>query len=320
MSDTVLTAEQVAAKNSNPTVLMYPLNMKDKIPQIQCGEDAEGFGPFSVSATRQVMFSKGNLQFNAGGGTHKCADGTTQPGLWRFAEYQWDYVGNDADGTVYYNEQKSTHKQMSDSYDGWIDLYAWATSGWNSGASMYQPWSTYQWSPNYYPGNDSEADLEDDFLFADWGVYNKIGNNAPFTWRTLSYEEWQYLYNSRERASELCGHATVNGVKGFVFLPDDWVTPDGITFVSGTNLQFTDNNFTMSEWEIMEKNNAVFLPAAGWRNGTNAFDLQDSGCYWSSTHASTERYAWYFGFANKKSGLDNTYKHNGHSIRVVHDL
>ena len=36
----------------------------------------------------QVVFSKGNLQFNAAKGTHSCVDGTTAKGTWRFAERQ----------------------------------------------------------------------------------------------------------------------------------------------------------------------------------------------------------------------------------------
>jgi hypothetical protein len=44
---------------------------------------------FSVSPTRKVYFSMGNLQYSTEG-THQCADGTTQPGTWRFAEKQWE--------------------------------------------------------------------------------------------------------------------------------------------------------------------------------------------------------------------------------------
>ena len=40
-------------------------------------------GLFSVSETQQVQFSQGNLQYQASTNT------------WRFAEYQWNYIGND---------------------------------------------------------------------------------------------------------------------------------------------------------------------------------------------------------------------------------
>ena len=41
---------------------------------------ANGIGKFSVSATQQVTFSPGNLQYNAALGTHQCADGKTLKG------------------------------------------------------------------------------------------------------------------------------------------------------------------------------------------------------------------------------------------------
>ena len=59
-------------------------------------------GLFSVSATQQVRFSKGNLQYQASTDT------------WRFASNQYDYVGY-------------TNSNISASYSGWIDLFGWGT-------------------------------------------------------------------------------------------------------------------------------------------------------------------------------------------------
>ena len=78
----------------------------------------------------QVVFSKGNLQYQASTNT------------WRFAEHQYDFVGNDAKGNVYVGETKCSNKQISATYSGWIDLFGFGTSGWNGGQNAYQPWST----------------------------------------------------------------------------------------------------------------------------------------------------------------------------------
>lgn len=59
-------------------------------------------GLFSVSATQQVRFSQGNLQYQASTDT------------WRFAENQYDYVG-------------SANSNISPTYSGWIDLFGWGT-------------------------------------------------------------------------------------------------------------------------------------------------------------------------------------------------
>jgi len=59
-------------------------------------------GLFSVSATQQVHFSQGNLQYQASTDT------------WRFAEHQYDYVG-------------WGNSNISPTYSGWIDLFGAGT-------------------------------------------------------------------------------------------------------------------------------------------------------------------------------------------------
>ena len=118
-----LTEEQ---KAMNPDRLAYPTEMKETILKevnFECNTEITGFGPFSVSANKKVMFSPGNLQFNAMKGTHQCADGTSQKGTWRFAEHQWDYVGDAENGTVYENGTKCSNTQINATYNGWIDLF-----------------------------------------------------------------------------------------------------------------------------------------------------------------------------------------------------
>ncbi|MEE0973811.1 MAG: hypothetical protein U0L34_06810 [Paludibacteraceae bacterium] len=58
--------------------------------------------PFSVSATKTVIFSPGNLQYHAVNDE------------WRFAPSQLDYIGAD-------------NANISPSYNGWIDLFGWGT-------------------------------------------------------------------------------------------------------------------------------------------------------------------------------------------------
>jgi len=69
-------------------------------------------GKFSVSPTKQVYFSKGNLQYQASTNT------------WRFAENQWDYVGAD-------------NANISSTYNGWIDLFGWGTGDNPTNCSYY---------------------------------------------------------------------------------------------------------------------------------------------------------------------------------------
>lgn len=95
-------------------------------------------GVFQVSETKQVRFAKGNLQYNAKSNT------------WRFAETQWSMVGeSDFLGNVFENGIQCSNDSVSPTYGGWIDLFGWGTSGWNSGANCFEPWSTSNQSDDY---------------------------------------------------------------------------------------------------------------------------------------------------------------------------
>ena len=59
-------------------------------------------GKFSVSATQQIAFSSGNLQYHP------------LNNQWRFAESQLDHVGD-------------ANANISPTYDGWIDMFGWGT-------------------------------------------------------------------------------------------------------------------------------------------------------------------------------------------------
>lgn len=262
---------------------------------------------FSVSATQKVMFSSGNLQFNAALGTHRCADGTTQKGTWRFAPNQWDYIGKD-------------NNKIAANYTGWIDLFGWGTSGWNSGAKAYLPWAVNSLFSDYFPGGNKTNNLVGAFNFADWGVYNQVDTDPAGTWRTLSYAEWNYVLKERQGASSLCGQATVNGVFGFVLLPDDfWAQEVSVPFTPGYNLPYTTNAYSISDWSVFESHGAVFLPAAGVRVVIVTSDYGMSGRYVSATQSNGTA-VWRFSFTNANSKVDANYRANGYSVRLVKDV
>ena len=241
----------------------------------------EGIGVFSVSATNQVTFSPGNLQYHPANN------------VWQFAENQWDFVGN--------------NENIGENYDGWLDLFGWSTSATNFGVST----ST---NNNDYSGS-----------FVDWGT-NKIGNDAPNTWRTLSKDEWEYLLNGRNNATSLCGVAQVNGVNGLIFLPDDWTCPAGVTFKSGfhsssgVDYYAAYQTFTADQWSKLEAAGAVFLPAAGVRIGTVTYSEQYFGRYWSATEYS-KMCPYDFRIFADRAHLDNRdYCYSGQSVRLVKDV
>ncbi len=219
----------------------------------------------------QVYFSQGNLQYQASTNT------------WRFAENQWDYVGDSENGTVFENGIKCNNALISSIYDGWIDLFGWGTSGYNHGAVCYQPWSISTDDHDYKAYGENYCNLNSFTGQADWG-YNAIvngGNQEHIGWRTPTRDEWGYIFNIRPDAAFKYGHGQVNGVNGMIILPDEWTLPDGLSFLSG-NSDWA-NVYSGEQWNQMETNGAVFLPAAGGRNGTLFGSVGSFGPYWSST-------------------------------------
>jgi len=330
-----LTEEQ---KAMNPDRLAYPTELKETIKNevsFECTPQVVELGPFSVSATKKVMFSPGNLQFNAMKGTHQCADGTTQQGTWRFAEHQWDYVGDATNGNVYEGENKCDNTQINATYNGWIDFFGWGTSGWKSGANAYKPYETSQSYKDYYPGGYDNTDLIGPYANADWGIYNQIVDAPPGTWRTLTSEEWEYLFHGRKDAEKLFGLGTVNGVQGTIILPDEWATPSSIIFTPSTAKglvwedgyytnsnkdNYSHNVYTVAQWEKMESGGAVFLPAAGFRRGEVIHFASTDGYYWSSAHRSSDR-VFLLNFSEYIFSPRGYSTHNhGYSVRLVSDV
>jgi hypothetical protein len=184
-------------------------------------------GEFSVSKTKKVHFSQGNL---------KHPDNHT----WSFATNQWE--------------------------NG--DLFEWS-----------------------HHAKDSS--------FIDWG-YHPItnGGDQHNQWRTLTMNEWMYLFHGRANAGYLFGFGKVNGVKGLIILPDngngasdfhsalnkgfewkynEWIDRDSVVhrryyYYTTKDDKYSHNTFKGKKWHEMELKGAVFLPV-----------VDDCVSYWSAS-------------------------------------
>ena len=279
---TEVTSEDLDRK---PVYAGYPKRVTEQVKSWgeDCVQPVEGLGPFSVSATTQVVFSPGNLQYQASTKT------------WRFAEHQYDYIGD-------------ANKNISASYTGWIDLFGWGTG--NAPTKSSTSYSDYS-------------------SFTDWGI-NPISNggNTANQWRTLTKDEWVYLFNTRSTPSgiryakatlELTGGTKVSGV---ILLPDNWeASYHELVSVNESGANFTTNNFPVSVWLIsFEAKGAVFLPASGYRNGTSVHNVGTRGRYWSSTAYNTNyAYNLYF-YSSSLNPQYSYYRYYGFAVRLVSGL
>ena len=294
----------VCTKTANSAIVIErgaitTITLSNLVFSLQGPEGAVG-GLFSVSGSEQVYFAKGNLQYQATTGT------------WRFAEHQYDIVGN-------------SNTNISAANSGWIDLFGWGTSGWSGGATAYQPYSTSTDYTDYYLGGYLAKSMTGSYAHADWGVHNAIANggNAAGEWRTLTNSQWYYLFYSRAGAAGKWGYATVAGVNGVIVLPDSFSDPmrnhGNGAFTGSATTGWSANVYTDANWVLMEAAGAVFLPAAGYRSGASVSQVGAYGQYWSTVYYDTYS-AHRVSFGNSCLGADGyDIRSYGFAVRLVHD-
>lgn len=273
-------------------------------------------GKFSVSSTDKVYFSKGNLQY------------TKSTGIWSFMDHQYSTV-------------ETTSQAIGDDYASQdvVSLFGWGTSGRNNGNTYYQPYNTsyvnssskgYGYGPT--DGSSYTYNLTGTYANADWGLYNAISNggNTAGTWRTLTKDEWTYLFNTRSAS-------TVNNVEnaryakaylfgtthGVIIFPDVYTHPAGVTAPTGINVtsstSWNGNKYNATDWAKMEAAGCVFLPAAGWRDATTIRRVNEYVRYWTSTYYSASM-AHNVGITDgNMNPADYNQKNYGYSVRLVHD-
>lgn len=245
--------------------------------------------PFEFTINAQgdkVSFSPGNLQYI----------GSASTPFWKFADFQWNYFGD-------------TTGQNSSATNVDRDLFGWGTGD----------------APNKVSTSGSDY-----ASFTDWGT-NAISNGGDYSWRTLTSSEWQYLFDRYE--GTLWAKCTVKGVPGVLLFPDGFdlqVEVDyDVVYVFGGGFggfdgfpstpYYDDWDVDDTQWEYFESEGCVFLPAAGFREGTGISDVNDKGYYWSSTSSSLGAYGTYFSYDSVLPGGDGTPR-IGYSVRLVRDL
>ena len=251
-------------------------------------------GVFSVSPTKKIVFSMGNLEYQP----------STQ--TWQFHREQFDTIGQ-------------ANANIDDpNYEGWIDLFGWGTGDAPTKAATDADYST----------------------FTDWGTNTiSTSGNIAQTWYTMSREEWMYLLRGRPNAEKLFALATVRGVKGLLLLPDKWidshptnptVTPtteqgmewdEANQFFGGlVNNYYAKNVIDSAQWFTLQLYNAVFLPAAGLRQGSgegSVTSVDAAGRYWMSDAATDNKAkAFNFSMTTIYPGKDFD-PYLGHSVRLV---
>ena len=258
----------------------------------------QGIGVFSVSETQKVTFSPGNLQY------HRATSS------WHFAQSQAELLSiNNLNSPIRFpNNGNYISALRLDSMDidpqlqlgSKIDLFGWGTGD----------------NPTQVSQN-----AEDYTDFVDWGRH-VIDNDHSMAWRTLNYEEWDYLLHKRLNADSLWAFAEVKGCPGKIFLPDGWVCPRAVSFqavhgnVPVMNLRV--NCYYEEDWAVMEKSGAVFLPYSCARNGVSIMPFISVAGYWVASYTDDTHGVAVGYFSDEE--LKEVSRCLGYNVRLVKDI
>ena len=271
-------------------------------------------GVFSVSATKKVRFSKGNLQAVIASGPTDTYNYTASS--WKFAENQWDYIGSAAGNTTF-------------AVGSTVDLFGWV------GTSA--TYNTYGLCTQNADDNACYGNSNSDALKSDWGTLaiSNGGNISNSGWRTLTKDEWTYLFNTRTSGSKVdliddarYTMATINtdgtGVNGIILFPD------GVTIAADEATTWNTINggsdfatkCTKAQWTALADKGCVFLPAAGYRNGTSVSSANSDCNYWSSSAYESNANSAYQVLFKPSTLTPNSFgsRHSGLSVRLVRNV
>lgn len=236
---------------------------------------------FSVSDSKKVTFSLGNLQY------HPAND------EWRFAPSQLDYIGE-------------ANENISSTYNGWLDLFGWSTSSTNFGVSTSKELIDYlgdfvDWGRNKI--DNSAPNTWRTLTNHEWDYLLNSRKNAT----------------SLSGIAQINGINGLIFFPDNWTCPNGITFKSGFHTEFGTEYYAVHQIFTAEQWSELEKSGGIFLPAAGARWGTILYDVQLFGCYWSANEYNNSN-AYFFSLCSDQARMGNNYRDVARSVRLVKEL
>ena len=236
---------------------------------------------FSVSSSKRILFSSGNLQYYPANNE------------WRFAENQTDYIG-------------AANSNISSSYNGWIDLFGWSTASTYFGVSTSENYEDYSgsfvdWGTNQI-GNDAP------------NTWRTLTSNE---WYYVVFDRPNA--SSLCGVAQVNGVNGLILLPDNWLCPTGVTFKSGFHILYGVDYYAAYQTFTADRWSKLESAGAVFLPAAGTRSGVDVNNVQNGGCYWSATEHDSS-YTNTFSFVSFRASKGHGARFCGRSVRLVKDL
>lgn len=260
-------------------MVMRRLLLFQSLLLITCGAFAQLSGKFSVSATKQVQFSKGNLVYN----------GSTK--TFSFATNQYSKIG-------------SGNQSISSTYTGTIDLFGWGTSGYNN----CMPYET-SLSVTYGGGGSSIAGTQYDWGVKNFTSYRTLTNDE---WSYLLSSRTNAT--SLRGPAQVYG---INGwiLLPDNWTAPSGIT---FKSVAAGASAYTANVYSTTQFSTMQSAGAVFLPAAGWRYSSDSQTVvsynNQMGYYWSATTGKAVTFGANYCYSGESAAT-----YSGCAVRLVYD-
>ena len=111
-----------------------------------------------------------------------------------------------------------------------------------------------------------------------------------------------------------------NIVNGLIIFSDTYNHPIAQALVKvnvSGSMSYSENTFTLEQWGAMEGAGAIFLPAAGYHNGTTVASYGAEGDYWSSTPDIEGKYKRLEFKSNEVTTANGAASSYGYSVRLV---
>ena len=167
----------------------------------------------------------------------------------------------------------------------------------------------------------------------DYGDYFAWGETQPKSdYSSSNYQYWNGSYNT---LTKYCNNASY-GYNGFTdnlttLQPSDdaataqwgsgWRMPtkeEWQELLNNTTNVWTTQNGVKGRLFTASNGNSLFLPAAGYYDGTGLYDAGSYGIYWSSSlYTDSPYYAWDLLFDSGNCGVDVGYRFDGFTVRPV---
>ena len=241
---------------------------------------------FSVSATQQVLFAPGNLQY------------TQSTTTWSFAENQYDYIGED----------NLSGSELADK----IDLFGWSGSVCNNfGVSTSNTLNDYGGSFVDWGSKQIGSDASNTWRTLTNDEWEYLLNTRPNA-------------SSLKGVAQVNGVNGLVFLPDNWRCPAGVTFKSGFHSTDGAEYYAAYQTFTADQWSKLEDAGAVFLPAGGCRSSNWEVSDMQLGQYWSATEYDKGFWApyraYYLLFSSDKAIMGSRDRFLGFSVRLVKDL